>query len=375
LKERNLLVGNGINIAASKNNDYKNFEIISRLTKNLETNRYDDVFNKSITSTELLIILHQLNDYFNKMLVGLHALKITQTDDEMVTLIDISRRYNSKNNDLISVGIEDYFFVMKMVFNQVGDEDTPLNALYDGLKHLFLDSIYNDGAIETLYTKLSPYSNELNKYKSIFTVNYDTNLDKLTQNTVYHLHGSFDMLDDTYRNDTILGYLADKNQTMSTVIETKSHLFCNAIMAFSGNKKLEIINTYSNSNVAMNEIINRLSDPLDFEAQQYFEKLKKSTKEKDIFAYQSIFAKLNNASLQNTEYPIDNLRNINGELDILGMSPNNDSHIFDIINSNVNLKNVVYYSASDEDSFAAQRIIKKPLQIRNVHKYWKSIGL
>lgn len=44
------------------------------------------------------------------------------------------------------------------------------------------------------------------------------------------------------------------------------------------------------------------------------------------------------------------------------------------INDNPNIERVVYFSASDEDTSAAQKVINKPLQIRNVFNYWKSIG-
>lgn len=153
--ERSVLIGNGINIAFSKNDDYKNYKIIERLTKYLDTERYKDVFNGTIESSEIKHLLEELNKFFKSILLGLHALKLTQDEDEIRTLIDIARRYNQKPQELINVGIEDYFFVMKLVYNKIGDEQhTPINSLYDGLKMLFLDSIYNDGKIERLYNPM-----------------------------------------------------------------------------------------------------------------------------------------------------------------------------------------------------------------------------
>lgn len=373
--DKSILVGNGVNIAFSKNDDYKNYAIIERLTRYLNTERYDDVFHGSITSAELLEMLKSLNDYFNIMLESISAIKFTQTNDELLTLIDISKRYHSKSIDLLSVGIEDYFFAMKMVYNILGDERTPVNHLYDGLKYLFLDSIYNDGKIETLYTAMTPFGKELEKYGKIFTVNYDTNLDKLTKTKVYHLHGSFDVLDDTYKPDTIIGYIMQAKDNPPTVVAGKEHLFCNAVMAFSGQRKLEIINKYSNGNNALSDIITRLSDPLDREAKIQVDNLRNATDENDQFAYKSICAKLKHPELGYTEYPFGDFQSIRGELHIIGMSPNNDSHLFSAINDNPAITRVVYFSAGDEDTFAAQNVIKKPLQIRNVFDYWKSIGL
>lgn len=375
MTERNVLIGNGINIAISKNNDYKNYSIINRLTKFLSTDKYDDVFQNGITSAELQTILNQLNGFFNDMLKGISAFRLTQNEDEITTLFDIAQRYHSKSTDLISVGIEDYFFVMKMIFNKFGDESTPIKALYDGLKILFLDAIYNNGKIEELYIQMVAYAKELRQYSKIFTVNYDTNLDKISDKPIYHLHGSFNVLDDTFRPETIIGYLEQKKPNPAKVIFGKEHLYCNAIMAFSGHSKLEIIEAYSNINRALDSVVARLKNPMDLEVHQWYEKLKVSTAENDIVSFQSIGARLEHPELKDTEYPIAELRSACGILDIIGMSPNNDNHIFGIINNNPNIAQVIYFSASDEDTKASQRIIKKPLQIRNVFKYWKSIGL
>lgn len=373
--DKNILIGNGINIAFSKNDDYKNYSIIERLTRYLHTDRYNDVFNGSISSSELLDMLNALNDFFNNMLKGIAALRLAQTEDEMLTLVDISRRYHSKSKDLLNVGMEDYFFVMKMVFNKVGDEHTPLNALYDGLKYLFLDSIYNDGKIEELYKVMNKYGPELKKYNKIFTVNYDTNLDKLVDSKIYHLHGSFDVLDDTYKPETIIGYMAQQKENPPTVVKGKEYLYCNGIMGFSGQRKMDIINTYTNVNTALKTMVVRLSNPYDVEAHDKFSNLKVSTNATDQFVYKSICAKLEHPELICSEYPFEVFQSIQGELYILGMSPNNDSHLFNAINANSQITRVIYFSAGDEDTAAAQKVIKKPLQIRNVFKYWASIGI
>ena len=189
---------------------------------------------------------------------------MTQDEDELKTLVDIARRYQGKPQDILSVGIEDYFFVMKLLFNMVGDEVTPIKALYDGIKMLFLDAIFNDGEIEKLYTKMGAFAKELKRYNNIFTVNYDTNLDRLTDKTVYHLHGSLEVLDDTYRTETIIGYLAQKKLNPPTVVEGMEHLYCNAIMEFSGQQKMNTMSVYSKGNMALDNLILCLKNPLDY---------------------------------------------------------------------------------------------------------------
>ena len=60
--------------------------------------------------------------------------------------------------------------------------------------------------------------------------------------------------------------------------------------------------------------------------------------------YDSIILKVNNEDLQFEEqYPINEFKSISGELKIVGLSPNNDTHIFEIINNNGTLKKVIYY--------------------------------
>jgi hypothetical protein len=373
--KKNILIGNGINIAFSKNDDYKNYSIIQRLSQYLTTDRYNDVFENTITSDELMNMLEEMNKFFNNMLKGISALKLTQNEEELKTLLDISKRYHNKSKDLVSVGIEDYFFVMKMIYNKFGDENTPVNSLYAGLKYLFLDAIYNDGKIENLYKEMDCFKPELAKYEKIFTLNYDTNIDKLTDKKVYHIHGSFDILDDTYIPETFGGFSALHRENPPRVIKGKEHLFCNAIMAYSGEKKKEIMDIYSNGNAAKDNILWRLNNPYDIKAKQDLERLKNSTDKTNKENYKHILTCLEHPELRSTEYPIKEFENIDGELHILGLSPNNDSHIFRAINNNSSISRVIYFSAGDEDTAAAQKNISKSVQIRNVFKYWKKLGI
>ena len=369
--KKHILIGNGINIAFSQSDEYKNYSIIERLTKYLGTGRYDDVFGGIISSEELMLFLQKLNIFFNNMLMGIGALRLTLSVDEMQTLIDISHRYHSHSNDLLSVGIEDYFFAMKMAHNKYGDKSISINGLYTGLKYLFLDAIYNDGLIEQLYLRMNAYAGELNKYASIFTVNYDTNLDKLTEKPVYHLHGSFNVLDDTYRPETITGYCAQYKENPPAVIKGKEHLYCNAIMGFSGQQKLNTMQRYAK----INEILDKINNLSNIEAHDIIQQLIASSELNADLTHQLILAMIQNPNMKSTEYPIKLFSSIEGELHILGLSPNNDSHLFKIINDNPAISHVVYFSANNEDANRIQKVVKKCVQIRNVYNYWKSLGL
>ena len=90
--ERSILIGNGINIAFSKNDDYKNFSIIERMQNNIKDNRYDDVFSKQLSPNELLELISKLNLFFKDMLKGIGSLKLTENSDELITLLDIAKK-------------------------------------------------------------------------------------------------------------------------------------------------------------------------------------------------------------------------------------------------------------------------------------------
>ena len=369
--EKTILFGNGLNIAFSGSSDYCNRNIIERLLLTLETDRFTEVFCNTITPSEIKQMIYGLHEQFKNMLKGPTSFRWTNNEEEKKALLEIILYYKGKSPDIMEVNMEHYFFLMKWFNNHFTEEPIDINSLYQGLKFLFLDAIYNEGQIESIYTKMDCLRKELDSFNNIFTINYDTNLDKLTSKDV--LHGSYNILDDTYNEDTIIGYIASQKENPPTYIHGLEYLYCNAIMGYSGEYKKSIIDTYSNGNKALSDIIPRLQNPLDTEAREKIEACRTSSDEKMNFAYKSIMAKLNHPELTNTEYPFSKFENISGDLYIIGMSPNNDKHIFDAINNNPNIKKVIYYSASFEDTEAAQKTISKPKEIRNVHKYWKSI--
>lgn len=367
--EHNVLIGNGINIEFSGNDDYKNFKIIERVMQNLETRRYDDVFANSIEPNELKGFLTSLNEIFKDMLVGLEYIRYTDGEDELISLLEMSKRYKDKLNGVLDVGMEDYFFAIKILFNKLGDDETPLSALNLGTSYLFLDSIYNEGKIQELYLKMDCYKKELQSYNNIFTINYDTNLDKLVEKEVYHLHGSFDVLQDQYRDDTLLGYINQRKIKPNKVIDSMRHIYCNAIMSYSGELKLEQIELPSKCNDSLDYWRYRINNPSDIEAQEQYLRLNNSQINDD--TKKQIEVSLKFPELKYSEYPIKNFREISGILSIIGMSPNNDSHIFRLINDNPNIKKVIYYYASLEDSVNIKKVINKKVETRNIFKYWK----
>lgn len=75
-----------------------------------------------------------------------------------------------------------------------------------------------------------------------------------------------------------------------------------------------------------------------------------------------------------TEYHFDDLRNITGELTIIGMSPNNDRHIFDIINNNPGIEKIQYYFFSESEKKSALSLFRSHrCECLSVIDLWKKL--
>ena len=66
-------------------------------------------------------------------------------------------------------------------------------------------------------------------------------------------------------------------------------------------------------------------------------------------------------------------KSISGQVEILGLSPNNDEHLFLLLSQNPKVKSVVYYYFDDKDRQEIQHHIKKPITYKKATKLWKSL--
>lgn len=340
--ESNVLLGNGLNIEFSENNDYKNWAILQRMNANLSTpHRYDEVFAGKVSSDDMHDFLDNLNYWFkNKALKGISALKLIQNEDEFKALLEMSKRYSGKNPSILEIGLEDYLLGLKLFNESYGKNAVPNDALFQGVRYLMLDTIYNDGFIEKIYTNMECFKPYLLQYKNIFTLNYDSNVDMIVEHPVFHLHGTFKVLHHEYRPNTFKGWaIIQTGKSLPAYIIGKEYLYCDAILGFSGMDKLNNISSYNS--VYENPISQVL--------------LKK------------------HPELEQPKYPIERFKKIKGELHLIGVCPNNDSHIFHMINENPNITQVIYYSACDTDTLQIQKVIYKRVQIKNVFKYWEKV--
>lgn len=93
-------------------------------------------------------------------------------------------------------------------------------------------------------------------------------------------------MDDTYRPETITGYCAQYKEKPPSVIKGKEHLYCNAIMSFSGQQKLNTMQRYAK----LNEILGKINNVSNIEAHDKIQQLIASSKLNADLTYQLIYA-------------------------------------------------------------------------------------
>ena len=80
----------------------------------------------------------------------------------------------------------------------------------EALRIAYLFAIYNDGKLNELY-RLYPrkFVDYLKDFDTIFTTNYDSNVDSVVEKTVYHIHGQFDKLASVYDRTSFRNQMPD----------------------------------------------------------------------------------------------------------------------------------------------------------------------
>ena len=381
--QHSVLIGNGINIQFSDNKEeYKNRSIILRALNNMKSGKYTEAFDNIVDPDLMYNGIVDLVDWRNDFLYkGLNFQKAINSDDEFDSFFNTLFRYKNKKLKPEDIIMEDYFLLYDLFNNYFikkhkDSQKIDIKYIYFALLLIFTDAIYNDGKIELIYQNMSTFVNEIDKFDNIFTINYDNNLDKITNKPVYHLHGDFNTLQDRFIPSTVLGYINSHSNRPVAYLENLKHAYSNTVMGFSGSEKVKYINYFNEASMALNIFIERLRNPNDTEIHSEYERLKKSTKEIDKYALLMIETKLSHPELTYTEYPLTKFSDIEGWLSIIGMSPNNDNHLIEQINNNKKLTKVIYYYKQDEerDWMFAHISKERHLLCKKVDDYWKSIG-
>ena len=235
---------------------------------------------------------------------------------------------------------------------------------------MFLDAIFNDGKIQELYTKINKQVKKyFNGFDNIFTLNYDNNIEKLIHRPVYHLHGDFSVLANSENVENVLGYirtLAGEN----VWFQEMKQCYCNALLNYSGKLKYKFAETAHDLIVDSEYYAERYENDASF--LKGLEEMKKSNS----LQAQMIMTKIEHPELKMaTEYYFVVFKTIQGELYIVGMSPNNDAHIFELILNNPNITKVVFYYFNKKDrEYIEVNYLKDLFECQSVQELWKMLN-
>lgn len=365
----NLLIGNGLNIEFAKQ-DISNKGIILRAIDNIKERK----INTDILIDEpdlLLSFFGRLYRQIDSILNGDYIDCVITTDDK-ISYKKFLEDYGDKRVIRITdIGFEDYFFIYHLVRRKYNIDNENGYIIMKTLERYFIDSIFNEGKINKIY---KDYPETLKdffmNFDNIFTTNYDENISLFTGRTVYYLHGAFHIKADVYDSNSMRNKLYDAPLKDIEVDENYYHLYSNCITTYSGNNKLFVIR----QSKCANEVISKFAEGYKNrpEIKADIDNLKESNNEIERKMYESTVLKLRDKSLSFSDnYPIEEFKNIVGDITIVGLAPNNDIHIFEMINKNPSINKVYYYYYSPtQNNLVKDMLNNKKVEFKNVNDLW-----
>ncbi len=360
---KSVLVGNGINIQFG-GKAYSNDFIMKRIIFNARANRYDPLFAGRISGSDVEGIFKSFIDIANGIRNGDYDK--TGGSDDREAIRDFKNRYDAPIEKYYEIMLEDWFLLVRLFFISNADLKDQWQPSKQGFEHMILDAIYNE-------EKLLDLNRDMNKnvkrffsgFDNIFSLNYDNNLEVLTGREVLHLHGDYSILADSENPETVQGQMRTQaGQTV--VIDDFRHCFCNALLDYSGELKFRRASAIKKATAEMDRWLDLFRSN-----QKEYEKQMALLKNNDSFSWQFVSTYVQNPVLKvGTDYHFEALAHLEGELHIIGLSPNNDSHIFRCIKES-KLEKVYFYYYSDRDKNIS---ITKPYELTWIEDLWNSLG-
>ena len=354
VSNKSILIGNGINInfgGKAYTNDY----IIKRIIFNARANKYDPLFNGEISGDEIASIFIELATWVNDISDGKYDSIVPE--DEKHILEDFKTRYNWKLTHYYEVGLEDWLFILHVYFLQNADIADKWSSAKQGIEKMMLDAIFNDGDIQNLYEVMGkPVKRWLFEFSNVFTLNYDNNVEGLIGRPVFHLHGDFRTLANSENPQTLLGYIRSVKGKNVDIPENFEHCFCDALFDYAGEHKYEIACAFEKGAAGLQSLEESGIPSALFPAP--IEELLNVHKEYPELAF-------------GNNYHFTEFREMTGELHIIGMSPNNDSHIFKLIDESNVEKIIFYYYLESEREKGIP--IHKEVEYRNIQELWRKL--
>jgi hypothetical protein len=362
---RNLLIGNGV-IIQYGGAAYLNSSIVNRALENIRNER----FPAHLYPKECADFVVVLQKEHARALRGEYD-KYVFTSYDRSSLKDFKRRYSTaRSYSVDEIGFEDYFLLFELVHSKqsVGNPDRFNNR--GVLKRMFLDAVYNGGEIENVHRNFPPrFVAWLKEHDQLFTTNYDSNLDTAYGKDVFHLHGSFCTLSETYDPNSFRNQLNDDLLDGEQVDPNYLYLYSNCLVSYFGDLKISSMTQSSLANRGMEKFaaayerdpsIRKQIDEWD-DNNELVNRLKEAIK-----------LKVKQPELKHSEqYPHNMLKQITDSLEIVGLSPNNDGHLFAQILANDQISEIRFYYFGEQEAADAERLFQsKSLKTKYVRELW-----
>ena len=352
-----LLFGNGINIQFGGAENL-NKSIILRAIRNTK----EASFPKHIIIDDPELILMLLGYLFLEVrsILSHQYDQYVFTSDEKFSLRDFIRRYgNRKSLSIPDIGFEDYFLIYDLFCRKNRIFNPEKYHIREALKAFFLHSIYNQGKVNEIYKRYpDSLKNFFAMFDCLFTTNYDRNVEIFTGKTVNYLHGAFHIKADIYNPDSLRNKLSDRPMQNYKIDEDFYYLYSNALTTYSGNFKLFMIKQAIHANQAVDKMAQGYQDNLTL--QKTVDEWASDTNELIRKFSEAIKLKVENPKHKFSEtYPIREFESISGNLTVVGLSPYNDTHIFEMVNENPNINEINYYYYDEIEKMQLSKMITK----------------
>jgi len=365
---KNVLFGNGL-IIQFGGARYTNAAIVNRALENVERG----CFPAHLYPSECAALIHVLHQEYLPVLDGAYD-KYAGPSFERAALDSFKARYGERRNCSIDeIGFEDYFLLFELVHNKLSVKNPERFHVRGVFRRMFLDAVFDGGAIQQVHKSFpSLFTDWLSDWDVILTTNYDSNLESVSSAEVLHLHGAFDTLSDVYDPNSLRNQLSEDLLDGEVVDCGYPHLYSSCIISYASDMKSFSMSQSSMANSAMDKLVAAYeNDPtVRVEIESWPEDMPLLRRMREAITMKSA-----NPELQHSEqYPLAKLRELSGDLTIVGLSPMNDNHVFDEIAANQAIRTVKYYhfEAAEAEEVAA-RFEGKGVALLDVHDLWTEL--
>ena len=190
---------------------------------------------------------------------------------------------------------------------------------------------------------------------------------------VHHLHGAFNTLSDTYDPDSFRNQLSDDLLDGEQMDPGYPHLYSNCLVSYTGDLKSHSMTQAGLANKGMEKFVEGYQNnpKLRQEIDNWDESNDLVRRLKEAVQLKSKHPELTHHDL----YPYDEFKAMSGSLDIVGLSPNNDSHLFSLILENEQITEITFNYFDDCEAEEAKRVLaRRSLSIREVREFWTELG-